>query len=410
MAAQEFGLLDVVLIAMAAAITIVMLRPAIRESPFWRATVTPLASIIGSGFLVVVPLLAGSTGKLSVVAIVGIVLLSFWIGAAIRFNILNGERPPGPPVPHRTKIFERLSNLTLTCAYVVSITFYVRLMCGFVLAGVGIHTALYADILATLVLGFIGGYGFWRGLRGLEQLEEYSVTIKLSIIAALLFGLACHDVRHGYDLSGMPAPKTDWLESLRQLGGILLIVQGFETSKYMGSSYPAPLRVRSMWVAQVVAGVIYVVFVALAMPLMAPMVSEPPSETAIISLTRQITLVLPVMLVIGAAMSQISAAIADTIGAGGVVEEETRRGLSARRSYLAITAMAIALLWSSSVFEIVALASRAFALYYFVQVSLAATLAFRITSGRRRVWLVCSFTALAMVLLVIVLFAKSVAA
>ncbi len=403
-AVGNFSVLDGLLVALSMVIATVMLQRKLRDAPFWRATVTPLASIIGSGFLVVVPLLACIAGPRALLAIIGIVLLSFWIGASIRFNIRHGGRAlmAGAVV----QWLERLSGMALAFAYVVSIAFYIRLLSGFVLAGVNAYTLFNADVVATLVLSFIGIYGWRRGLHGLERLEEYSVTIKLAIIASLLAGLLYHDAKNGYVLSGLPFPAVGLWEELRDLGGMLLIVQGFETSKYLESSYGSLLRARAMWVAQLLAGAIYVAFVALAMPLMGPFARAAPSETAIIELSGNITRVLPIMLVLAAAMSQFSAAIADTIGAGGVVESEARRRLSARSSYPAVAALAVLLVWTSNIFQVVALASRVFALYYMLQALLSTRLVAGTASGWRRRWLMCSYAVLAVLLLFVVLFAS----
>jgi hypothetical protein len=53
----------------------------------WKATVTPLASIMGSGFLVSAPLLAGIVGNLAVVCMALLLALAYMVGGAIRFNI-----------------------------------------------------------------------------------------------------------------------------------------------------------------------------------------------------------------------------------------------------------------------------------------------------------------------------------
>ena len=408
MTVNNFSLLDGILVLFAIIVAATLLRREVRDAPFWRATVTPLASIIGSGFLVVVPLLASITGNLAAVAITGIVLLSFWLGSALRFNILHDGKKAACQTDPILRPLERLSDIALAFAYVISITFYIRLMSGFVLSGIDAYTSFNADILATLILIFIGAYGFRRGLSGLERLEEYSVTIKLAIIASLLLGLAYYDVDHGYSLSGLSAPETTLLEGLRQLGGMLLIVQGFETSKYLSSSYSEQLRARSMRLAQLMAGAIYIIFVILAMPLMAPFAEMIPDETAIIELSGAITLALPIMLVIAATMSQFSAATADTIGAGGVIETETKQRISAHCSYPVITALAVTLIWISNIFEIVALASRAFAFYYMLQAILAARLATKVAHGRKRQSLVSAYSMLALIMLCIVLFAKPV--
>jgi len=57
----------------------VMMLPRFRNATLWRATVTPLASIIGSGFLAVAPLLAGVAGAYSLVVMVFIIMLAYTI-------------------------------------------------------------------------------------------------------------------------------------------------------------------------------------------------------------------------------------------------------------------------------------------------------------------------------------------
>ena len=56
-----------------------------------KATGTPLASIFGSGFLVIVPILAGAVGSYSVLAMVCVCLLAYLVGNVIRYNIVHVE-------------------------------------------------------------------------------------------------------------------------------------------------------------------------------------------------------------------------------------------------------------------------------------------------------------------------------
>ncbi|GAA0344837.1 hypothetical protein GCM10009092_06630 [Bowmanella denitrificans] len=403
---RDFSVLDAVLIVLTAILLYLMFRPNVRQSTFWQATVTPLASIIGSGFLVVVPLLANIAGHWAWLAILVICLLSLWLGHAMRFTMEweETQSQAQPPDPLRMGL-DRFADVALAFAYVISITFYIRLMAGFVLTGLDIYSEFNADVLATLVLAGIGIYGLFKGLHGLEKLETYSVSIKLAIIVALLAGLIWHDIGQGYSLTGLTAPSQSLAQSLAQLGGMLLIVQGFETSKYLGSEYPAKVRMQSMILAQRLAAAIYISFVVLAMPLMSQFVGSEPNETAIIALSGQITLILPVLLVIAAAMSQFSAAIADTIGAGGVVEKESRHHLPARRLYPLITALSIALLWSSNIFQLVTYASKAFAFYYMLQALIAARLASHETKKANQA---LAFLCLAVLMLMVVLFAVPV--
>ena len=63
-------------------------------------------------------------------------------------------------------------------------------------------------------------------------------------------------------------PKQDLWTVLTVLGGTLIVVQGFETSRYLGSEFDREMRVWSCRSSQIVSTVIYVTFVALATPLM----------------------------------------------------------------------------------------------------------------------------------------------
>jgi len=61
------------------------------HSSAWRATITPLASIMGSGFLVSAPLLYAHVGNYAVLAMAALLLLAYAIGSVIRFNIRYAE-------------------------------------------------------------------------------------------------------------------------------------------------------------------------------------------------------------------------------------------------------------------------------------------------------------------------------
>jgi hypothetical protein len=51
----------------------------------------PLASIFGSGFLVVVPILASAVGPDAVFAMIAVSLVAFLVGSIVRHNILCAE-------------------------------------------------------------------------------------------------------------------------------------------------------------------------------------------------------------------------------------------------------------------------------------------------------------------------------
>src|SRR3954447_16031900 len=87
-----------------------------------HARATPLASIFGSGFLVIVPILNGAVGPYSVVAMAGVCALAYSMGSVITVNIRHVE-------PLLESFFqaedgirdERLANLALVLAYAISV-------------------------------------------------------------------------------------------------------------------------------------------------------------------------------------------------------------------------------------------------------------------------------------------------
>jgi len=88
-----------------------------RSSSLTKATTTPLASIFGSGFLIIVPILASAVGHLSVIAMAGVCVLAIAVGAVIRFNIRNAEPVLADNPPESTLSLERTSDLALILAY-----------------------------------------------------------------------------------------------------------------------------------------------------------------------------------------------------------------------------------------------------------------------------------------------------
>jgi len=395
--------LNFILPAVAIVAAIILLRPAVRNATFWQATVTPLASIIGSGFLVVAPILYLVTGKDAPWAMLGIVVGAYGIGAIIRFNIVHAEPMlHDSETPRHLRLTERGSDLILAVAYVISVAFYIRLLASFALDGIGIDGETPARLLTTAILIFIGGTGWWKGLKGLIQLEEYSVTIKLAVIAALLVGLAGFDPEAMASVPNLP-PDQSWWEQARALAGLLLVVQGFETSRYLGQAFDAETRVRSMRLAQIVSGIIYVGFIVLIMPLLFDVSELHLDETAIIHMVEKVALLLPPLLIIGAMMSQFSAAVADTAGAGGLIAEETK--LSAGSGYPVIVLIAIGLIWVSNIFEIIAYASQAFAAYYALQALVALQLTGQVDQPVRRWALRMAFVLAALVLVWVTIFA-----
>ena len=169
----------------------------VRNSEGWRATVTPLASIVGSGFLVLAPLLSATVGSWAPVAMTGIVVLAYAIGATLRFNIAHGEKLLSSAHPPRAVVgVERVARFLLGFAYMISVGFYLRLLASFLLQAVGLEGALLGRLVTTGVLVVIAIVGWFRGLHGIETFEVPAVDIKLVVIAGLLAGMFVYAATH----------------------------------------------------------------------------------------------------------------------------------------------------------------------------------------------------------------------
>jgi hypothetical protein len=83
----------------------------------FSATATPLASIFGSGFLVIVPILAGAVGPYAWLAMACVCGLAYSMGSVIRFNIRNAEQlMEAGTAAHRAAFFECSSDIALIIA------------------------------------------------------------------------------------------------------------------------------------------------------------------------------------------------------------------------------------------------------------------------------------------------------
>jgi hypothetical protein len=376
------------------------------QSSGWQATVTPLASIMGSGFLVSAPLLAGIVGYLAVICMGGLLVLAFAVGGAIRFNIRHFE-----PIenqghgPAQTIAF--LSRIVLAGAYFISVTYYLQLLAAFLLNSIHIDSQLAAHCITTGLLLLISGIGMWKGLGMLEGVEKYAVALNLGMIGALLVGLAIYNVNliMGGTWKLPDVSSTIDLHDARVLLGLLIVVQGFETSRYMGAEHPAEQRIATMRAAQLISAAIYIVFIGLTTVLFHSGLGS--DVTAIISLTAPVAAVLPILLSVAAIGSQFSAAVADTEGCGGLVSDITHNKLPARYSYLLILLVTVFITWETNVNQIIAYASRAFALYYMLQCIVALVVAWQDKSIPKRELRMASFAFLAVMCFLVFAFGLS---
>ena len=402
-------MLNIILVVIAAIALLFMFHPRLTKSEHWQATLTPLSSIIGSGFLIIAPLLASVVGKYSPFAVIGIVVLAYAIGGVIRFNIINAEpllhEKKDHPLIYRIDLF---ANAVLSFAYVTAVAFYLSLLSSFLLIYIGFADSPGLErTLTTIIIVFIATTGFIRGLGGLEKLEAYSMSLQLSIVAALLVGIFVYDYNFIQSERALIFDVQDrsWMIKACMLFGILLVVQGFETSRFLGEKYSAEIRVQTMRRAQLISGALYVVSVIALMPIVQHIDLENIQIAEIVSATGRAATVLPLMLIVAAIMSQFSAAVADTVGAGCLASESSRGKLPTNKCYLVVSLFAIIMIWTADLLEIISFASRAFALYYLLQCVVAIIASHHHYERKARFLRQVSFATVASILTFIVIFA-----
>ena len=334
-----------------------------------KATITPLSSIFGSGFLVIVPILAGAVGVYSVPAMAVVCAIAYAVGSVIRYNITHAEPVLANNPTEAIVGFERASDLALILAYVISVCLYLHILSSFVLGSFHIDTELNENILTTAIISVIMLIGLTKGLDDLAILEKWGLYITLLIIVLLVGGFAWYGWNASQSTAGItlfkPRLHTPW-EILTIVAGTLIVVQGFETPRYLGNDFDSATRVKASRWSQIISTTVYLVFIAVAMPLVHTLHGQY-DDNSLIKLAGIASTLLLAPLVIAAAMSQFSAAVADTLAATGNMAEMTHGGLKAKFGTVLVGGGAIALSWSANTLEILALASRAFAFYYMLQ-------------------------------------------
>lgn len=390
---------DLLILGTAVAGLALFLSPMLRQRRFWRAMVTPLASIIGSGFLVLGPILNDSLGAWSLPAMAALALVAYLFGGAIRYNIAR-EAARSDGLGGR---LEAAAGWTLALSYVISVAYYLNLLGSFAVRLTPFDAPVYARSVTTAVFLTILAVGWTKGFKALERMEKYSVSLNLAAILGLLAGLSMFFAAETMDTGPVVTPPSvgPWA-ALTLFFGLIVTVQGFETSRYLGGSYEAPLRIRSMKAAQLVSTAIYLVYVGLLVFSFAPQEGDL-DTTAIIDLTHTVSPVLPIVLTGAALAAQFSASVADTAGAGGLVAERSHGRVGNRVAYAILVAAGLALTWFADVFSIIAYASRAFALYYAFEAAVAALAARR--EGDRRA---AGFAALSLLGLAIAILGRPV--
>ena len=364
-------LLNLAIILTVLITALLLWSPKIQRSVTWRAMTTPLASIIGSGFLVLGPILDAAYGKYAPLVMALLCVGAYLYGAAIRYNMaVIGTTAASANVLSET--LETAASWSLGFAYFISVAYYLNLFGAFGVSLTSVSDPLHAKLLTSAVFIVILFVGWTRGFKSLEDMEYVSVTAKLAIIAGLLIGLTVYflDKAAGRELIFNPPVQTG-LSAVTLAFGLIVTVQGFETSRYLGADYDSKTRIRSMQWSQWVSAAIYMTYILL-LAYVFERGELKLTETAIVDMMAVVAPILPVLLVAAALAAQFSAAVADTSGSGGLIAELTGNRLSPRMAYALLTCVGLFLTWSADVFEIISYASRAFALYYTLQALIAA--------------------------------------
>ena len=164
--------------------------------------------------------------------------LAYCVGQAIRFNIKNAE----PLIEineatKRTTRLERSSDLALVAAYVISVCLYINILASFLLGGIGeqYDTIFNEHIVSIAIISAIGLIGYFKGLDLLERLVDVGLWVTLLIVGALFVGFGAFDLKAAAEGIQWPStPSKSWWEIITIVGGTLIVVQGFETSRYFG--------------------------------------------------------------------------------------------------------------------------------------------------------------------------------
>lgn len=360
-------------VAVAAIVTLILTLGRFARTESWRATVTPLASIIGSGFLICGPLLAHEFGGGAIIAMALLLLLAYAVGAVVRFNIIHVENHALGLNFHDPFAWAmRATQALLAIAYAVSVAYYLKLLAEFTLRPLGVadgNHALISNLIVTVIIVGLTLLTFSGDVRRIEHAAHGTVSIKIGLIAGILAGLGLWWILEPGQAVPIPPLAISWA-SIPMLLGLLITVQGFETSRYLGDSYDQATRIRTMRHAQWISSAIYLAFLAL----LTPILGRAMHAEGVAGIYDVMSFVAPLLglLVLGAAVtSQMSAAIADAIGSGGLLIEVSRRKLGVRAAFIASSALSIAIVWLTDPFQVIALSSRAFALFYAMQAVLA---------------------------------------
>jgi hypothetical protein len=201
--------------------------------------VFPLAEIMDVGFIVFSPIIILLFGYGAPLAMLALCLLAILTGFAISYNINNYEPLVGRPDPlHRWNSF---ALWALVAASIVNVAYYAQLLMTLVWLPLGdLYSPGLVTASAAVLLGILAIYGFAKGLWALNELGNRTTAFNLSAIVAVLVAFATFNLQRlvGGDFNWPHFDAPDDAEAFRKLLGLFVLVQGFESSRYIGATFP----------------------------------------------------------------------------------------------------------------------------------------------------------------------------
>ena len=141
-----------------------------------HARATPLASIFGSGFLVIVPILNAAVGPYSLVAMAGVCALPTpWVQSSVSIFATWSRSWRQGQCPLATARWERTANLALVLAYAISVASTSTSLPLSSWVDSGINTPRRENIVTVIVIAAIGVLGGFRGLDMLMVMERWAL-------------------------------------------------------------------------------------------------------------------------------------------------------------------------------------------------------------------------------------------
>ena len=237
------------------------------------------------------------------------------------------------------------------------------------------------------------------GMDWLNEQGNRTTAFNLAAVIGIVVAFAVFNVQEllggGWELGPSPDVTS---EDIRKMIGLFAIVQGFEASRYIGVRFGAEQRIRTMHLAQVIASVVFVVFMfTLLVVFLPPGADSPTDGTAIFQASFLVGETLPWLLLLAAIGSQTSAIIGATSSRSDMLVSHK---VSRKLTFPIILVPAILIVLLVDVNVAVNLASRVFAAYFTVQATLATLLAYR-----KRNWpAVAGFLGVGLMMLIILIF------